>query len=386
MKVGIITFHHTTNFGATLQTYGLWKAIISQGHEVEIIDYRPPAATQYYRHKIINPIYGNFSKIVWLKILIKYFYSSLAKYIKMRDFLVSELTLSKKKFVDREQLKFFLESKADYDAVVCGSDQIWCVNSIRGFDTSYFLDFVNDKCRKLSYAASFGPTANLGENCKSISKLIRNLDNISLRDSNSLNLIQQNCNISGIKVLDPTFIVDYKKVFNLSNNPSNKQYLLLYLEKHLKPQEIDFIDFVAKQKKLTIISIGEPCYKADKILINISPIEWLKYFNHASYIVTNFYHGTIFSIKFKKQFTTFASESKLNKTGDLVDNLGLKNRFVSNIQSNSFEKQLIEIDYNLVDQKLNNEILISKTYLFDALNGKELQKTSLTTIGSCTKN
>ncbi|VEP12236.1 Polysaccharide pyruvyl transferase [Hyella patelloides LEGE 07179] len=386
MKVGIITFHHTTNFGATLQTYGLWKAIKNQGHKVEIIDYRPASATQYYRERIINPISWNFDFLPWLKLLLKYFFPGLAKYIKMRLFLISELNLSEKKFINKEQLKSFLESTKNYDAIVCGSDQIWCINSIRGFDTSYFLDFVNNNCRKLSYAASLGPADSFEEHCEYISKLIRDFDNVSVRDSNSLNLIRQNCGISAVKVLDPTFLVNYQKVFNLRKNPINKEYLLLYIEKIMNSQEIEFIQFLAKKRNLTIISIGEPCYIANKTIVNLSPTDWLSYFNHASYVITNFYHGTIFSIKFNKQFTTLARKSKLNKTGDLLNDLGLSNRFVSNIQSNLFEQQLKEINYDIIGKKLETEISKSKTYLSDALNGNQYKTAPLSTIGTSTKN
>lgn len=369
MKVGIITFHHTTNFGATLQAYGLWQAIKNQGHEVEIIDYRPALATKYYRSRIINPIIMDFkSNLIWFKILIKYLFPSLCKYIRMRLFIISKLKLSNQKFVTQKQLRSFLESEADYDAVVCGSDQIWCIDSIRGYDTSYFLDFTNKKCCKLSYAASFGSTSNLGENYKYINKLIKDFDTITVRDSNSLNFIQQNCSGSAVKVLDPTFLINYSKSFELNKKPRFKPYLLLYVENSLHAEEVDFIRFIAQKRNLIIISIGDPYYVADKKIVNVSPICWLRYLNHASYVVTTFYHGTIFSIKFKKQFTTFARKHKFNKTGDLLNDLCLNNRFMSDFRHNSFKEQLIKIDYDIIDEMLEDRIAKSQGYLSNALN------------------
>lgn len=367
MKLGIITFHHTTNFGATLQAYGLWKVIKDKGYDVEIIDYRPILATQYYRNRIINPIYGKFSRVVRFKIIIRYFIFSLIKYIRMKLFLVSNLNLSKNKFVDKKELKSFLELKSNYDAVICGSDQIWCINSIRGFDTSYFLDFDNSKCRKLSYAASVGSIDSFGNKSKHIGKLIANFDSVSVRDRNTLNLIQHNPNISATKVLDPTFLVKYEKVFDLSRKPIKQQYLLLYVEGSLTSSEISFIKFIAKEKDLTVVSVGEPCYIADSILVNLSPIDWLKYFYHTSYVITTLYHGTIFSLKFRKQFTVLAKPTKINKTGDLLNDLNLNSRFVNNIKPNLFNNLLLDIKYNSVDKIIQNKILESKSYLFESI-------------------
>ncbi|NER78111.1 MAG: polysaccharide pyruvyl transferase family protein [Leptolyngbya sp. SIO1D8] len=376
MKVGIITFHHTTNYGATLQAYALWETIKKQGYKAEIIDYRPHEAVRHYQNKIFMPVEVKGRKNFLIN-LSKYFISGLKKYIRMRYFLISKIKLSKK-ILDREDLPSLVENEHGYDVVVAGSDQIWCTISIRGFNPSYFLDFVTQtsKCRKVSYAASFGPTTTLQNERDSLSHLIKQFNSISVRDSNSLNIVQNEFRSDATKVLDPTFLTDFKTIIP---NRKNKKppYLLLYFEKKILPEEEGFIKSIADKIGLRIISVGDPYSFADEILMGLGPDEWLFYFKHASFIVTGFYHGTIFSIKFEKQFTTLARESKKNKTQDLLNMIGLTHRLVTQIETDTVDEQLLDIDYRMVNDRLAPEINKSKSYLLEALAPEKKMATKI---------
>lgn len=368
MKVGILTFHHTTNYGATLQAYGLWKTIKNEGHDVEFIDYRPyVAAKQYW--KPILPFKLKKNKVY----LRPYALKELLKYLKMRIFLRSNVHLSKS--YTRAGLK---NLDRRYDVVICGSDQVWCLNTYRGFDPSYFLDFIciQNTCRKISYAASFGSTENLGKNKNLISQLISQFNAISVRDSNSLRLIEQECNRQAIRVLDPTFLIEYSEI--LSEPKFEKDYLLIYNETRLKKEEENFIKSIADNKSLDIISIGKYNGIATKNLIGIGPEEWLGYFSQASYIVTNTYHGTIFSIIFKKPFTVLSLKVKIQKTNDLLKHLGLEKRIgLDGKEIGCVQEEYLNINYTSVYEKLEREVLKSKTYLFEALDGKQARLPSM---------
>ncbi|MFE1744299.1 polysaccharide pyruvyl transferase family protein [Coleofasciculus sp. H7-2] len=365
MKVGILTFHHTTNYGATLQAYALWTIIKDQGHDVEFIDYRPHRAVRYYL-KEIQPINKKNKKFL----VNRQAFSNLVKAWKMRRFLLSEVRLSRKKSYLRSGLKEFY---GKYDLVVCGSDQIWCIDTyFRGFDPSYFLDFLSEQktCRKVSYAASFGKTETLGKHQKVICKLISQFDAVAVRDSNSLRLIQEECGREAVKVLDPTFLVDYSKITSVPD--LTDEYLLIYNQTPLNLEQQNFVRAVAKVKNLVIISVGEYDQVAAKNFINISPDEWLGYFSKASYVVTNTYHGTIFSLIFKKSFTVFANKKKSNKTNDLLQLLGLENRVILEPSPvSSITEESLKINYTLIDEKLEKEVFRSKTYLLNALDGKQ---------------
>lgn len=363
MKVGIITFHHTTNYGATLQAYALWETIRDQGYETELIDYRPHSAVRHYRRKIFMPEEKNRGKKYFILNLFKNFLPNLKRYARMRYFLTSNIELSKK-VLDRKDLPSLFEGDRGYDAVVAGSDQVWCTISIRGFDPSYFLDFIPklSKCKKISYAASFGPTKILSDERASVVQMIKDFDAIAVRDSNSLTILQRDCGENAIKVLDPTFLTDFKNIIPIrKQNP--KPYLLLYLEKQISPEEKAFIQSTAERKGLEITSIGDSYGIADKISADVGPKEWLWHFKHASFIVTNFYHGTIFSIKFNKQFTMLARESKINKAKDLLDMLNLTHRMIAGIEADTMAIQSVAIDYESVNERLDQAVLKSHSYL-----------------------
>lgn len=198
MKIGILTFHHTTNYGATLQAYALWKTIKQYGYDVEIIDYRPYKTAINYLGRLmpIKPVHGNYSRYK----LERHFIPYLIQAWRMRRFLVSKLKLSKEKTYTINGLEKFSNQ---YDIVICGSDQIWHTKDrfTGGFNPSFFLDFIDSKnTKKISYAPSFGQTKDLKQDRQLISKLISDFDKISVRDNNSLRLIEQDCDRVATKV------------------------------------------------------------------------------------------------------------------------------------------------------------------------------------------
>lgn len=225
MKVGIITLHHTTNYGATFQAYGLWKAIKELGHEVEIIDYRS--------YKVARAHLGKCLPIRKTQIWNSQFIPFSIQAWRMRKFLVDNMDLSRQKTYTKTGLKKF---SRDYDVVVCGSDEIWHLYSpLTGFDASFFLDFVDSQTsRKISYAPSFSQTKNLEKHEQLIRDLLARFDAISVRDSHSLSLIKE-CDRSAKIVLDPTFLVDFSP---LQTKPKQtKEYILLYTVKNFSEEQ-----------------------------------------------------------------------------------------------------------------------------------------------------
>lgn len=370
MKVGILTFHNTTNYGATLQAYALWRTIQDQGYDAELIDYRPHSSTKYYQNPIKPIRLNNKNKIIVNRTA----HRELLKYLKMRMFLLRNFRTSKYKTYTKDGLKNFAQL---YDTVICGSDQIWCLDSFRGFDPSFFLDFIRSpsNCRKMSYAASFGRTESLGENKDLICELISHFDAVAVRDSNSLRVVQQECNRQATKVLDPTFLFNFDEI--VSEPKFKRDYLIIYTHGGLTAEEEKLIKSIAEMKNLDIISLSSKNNSkiANKVLIGIGPKEWLGYIRKASYVVTNTYHGTIFSIIFRKLFTVLSLEGKGQKITDLLKDLGLEDRLILDRRAiECVKEEYLSINYNSVCEKLDKKILSSKTFLFEALAGKQGQK------------
>jgi len=365
MKIGILTFHHVDNYGATLQAYALWNFLNSQGYDVEIIDYRPiKIAWIYFRSLLpIKRVKFSINESKKIRINEKSFIN-ISRAWKMRRFLLSNLKLSNRKVYDQKGLEYYHDK---YDVIICGSDQIWCLDSFRGYNSSFFLDFVNNTTtRKISYAASFGNTLKLGDFQKEIYTLINQFQSISVRDSNSLKIITNECDKEAAKVLDPTFLIKYDA---LKSPPKIKdQYLLLYIQADIEAEEEYFIKLLAEDKNLTIISVGKYNQLAQINLETASPKEWIGLYSQASYIVTNTYHGAVFSIIFKKVFNVFVPNDKSNKVTDFLIALGLENRvFSEQLTSQILSKQIFNIDYKAVYEILESKILESKKYLVEAI-------------------
>ena len=279
MKIGILTYHCTTNYGATLQAYALLTAIKLQGwKDVEIINYQPLSMLKAYFIRPIQPI----NKTLQINTQV---FVNLKKCLNMRRFVLDNLPLSRKRTYKKANLKKHYQH---YDLVICGSDQIWRIETSKIFSSTFFLGFIDNKtgCRKMSYAASFSDTNSLGKHQETVSNLLKSFDKILVRDSNSLQLVEKECNLPAVKVVDPTFLIDYDGLLVL---PKLKdKYLLIYNQKDFTSLEENFITSTAKNRGLVIVSIGQINKIADLNIVEADPKEWLGYFKASSYIAILF--------------------------------------------------------------------------------------------------
>ncbi|MDB9541440.1 polysaccharide pyruvyl transferase family protein [Anabaenopsis tanganyikae CS-531] len=353
IKIGIITYHHTINYGAILQTYAIFKFLQNKGYEVEVIDYRPESVSweekRYLylsKYFLLNPLGGIKRK--W----------------NMNKFIDKYIKLSPGRFYNIDSLTQYNHA---YDYMICGSDEIWNIN-LRGLDKAYFLDFVsNQQTLKFSYAASFGSTKVLGIDQPKISEIFKQFHAISVRDTNSVKLVKQ-CGFHADKVIDPTFLINYQDVI-IYPKIKNK-YLLVYGS--LTISEAEYVKILAEKEGLEIISIGSHNFtKFGKLdLFDISPEKWLGFFSQASFVVTKFYHGVIFSLIFNKPFIVFEQQSKSVKINDLLSMLNLKQRMLSLTETDQ-NKIKISNDHNLWSyimtdsekNELNKHIEYSQDYL-----------------------
>ena len=349
MKVGILTFHRTLNYGAILQCYGLCRAVKALGHEPEVIDYQPfLAACEYLKYVLRS----------------RYMLGRIGQYRKMQHFLDRYLPLSPRRYWSSSALK---KAAHPYDLIICGSDEIWNLDkSYLGHSGAYFLDFVpGSRVRKASYAASFGSTAALNGRGEEIKNYLRDFRRILVRDASSQKLVE-GCGWRASKVADPTFLSPFDEV---EVPPRlSKKYLLVYAYR-LSSAEEDFIRDTARGKGLYIVSIGHVMKGADENRISVSPGEWVGYFRSASYVVTSFYHGTIFSILSKKPFNVLTKSKKVLKTMDLLQDLGLQRRVFD--PKVPYEQQRDEIDYAPVSGKVEEKTAFSRKCLSDLLGPPE---------------
>ena len=289
----IVGLWYGCNYGSMLTYYALHEVIKNLNYSIMMID---------------NPLEPD--NIIYTKMSPKYMVNSFYR-------------VSKKNKLDN-LIQFNKECKS----FLVGSDQLWNINLSRKLKQFYFLGFANNETKKFSYGTSFGVKYKGNEEEKIITKTnLERFDGISVRDKLSLETLQNDFRIQNVvKVCDPTLlcnISDYTKLISRTNIKYNEEYYLLAyvldpnpeigyrLEKLSNDMKIKVIVILDQSQKrwtinkdnLSIKGFGNVEIKSD---VNIN--EWLWYFNNSNAVFTDSYHGTIFSIIFKKPFVTLINK------------------------------------------------------------------------------
>lgn len=355
-KVGILSMQRIKNYGSFLQAYALKNMIEQLGHNVVFVDYRkePPLVKNENKIKsILNSNASLYNKI---------------KYV-----------IYKKRF-NRNLISLGINNNYNYtpklDVLVIGSDEVFnCVQSNKNVGYSKELFGYNNNAKKIvTYAASFGNTTleklKKYKIDKEIGELLNNIDNISVRDENSYNIVKELTKKDIIYNLDPVLVYDFKSLYN--RKIIKEKYILLYAyTNRMSITELKCIKKYAKDNNLKIYSIGGVHKYIDKF-IDCNPFDILSYFNCAQVIITDTFHGSIFSIITKKKFVTLVRESKNDNYGNeeklyhLLNTLNLKNRIITDIKSLQYVLNK-DIDYKKTDYIISKEKIRTEEYLSNVL-------------------
>lgn len=294
-RIGILTFHYSTNYGAVLQAYALSKFITAQGYDNEIVDYRQISAIKVY----VRQLFGHGG-----------FFSGLKKVVRFQRFIYENLPLSKRKAYFPPGLQKVCEH---YDVLIVGSDEVWKTQSFRGFDPSFFLNFAAAK-RKISFSASVGGEHDFSDKTCIVRSLLMKFDAISVRDDLSSELLKKECGIPSIRLIDPTFLVNLPEL--LVRQTPAKRYIAIYglLEK----SEMAWVESVAADLNLCIVSVGYRNEGSDETDVCAGVDDWLAYLRDASVVVTTFFHGVIFALKFHKKVFVPIRAGKNYKIDQLI--------------------------------------------------------------------
>lgn len=371
MIIGIVTWYKYGNFGSVLQVYALQQAIKKLGYDNNIIQYH---GNQYISKKRTNLTELNqrvIRKIKKIFGICEYKYSSYFeteyqnRNIKFNDFRNNYLVFSKEFGSYKE-----LERNDEYDAYICGSDQIWSPALI---DKFYYLDFVENKNKTIAYAPSFGRSYISKDVSEVVISLINNISFLSIRENKGAELIRELTGREAIVVLDPTFLLSADEWDKILIKPKEiKQYILCYFLGELSACKYHKIKELQKKGdyKLIIIAnkISDLKYK-QFCEINVGPREFIGYVKNASIICTDSFHGIAFSIIFKKQFYAFLRfkdnevNSQNSRVYNILETFSLNSRLVFP------EKEITDSDiyYKNIQEILNNQVLKSIDYLSSSL-------------------
>lgn len=364
MKIKTLTCHDVYNHGASLQAYALQTFLSLQGHDVEIIDYKPDYLSGHYDLKAVcNPVYDKpILRELYLLAKLPQRIKALKRKWAFNRFTRQYLRLTSRRYRSNEELKQALPVA---DAYFAGSDQIWNTIFRNGRDAAFYLDFVPEGKLKASYAASFGTSAIVSGYEKFVKTKIENLDYISVREKSALKILQSMNIERGIHVCDPVFLLPRKRWSEMASVIHMEKYVLVYdFEKNKKIEQIT--TKISKHQNVKIYSISPVHLSyADKEFKNAGPLDFLSLIKNAEYVVSNSFHATAFALIFEKNFCVVNRSEKINeRLQSLLDELEIGKRLVS-----SYHAQLLEpIDFQLVNLKLNNLVGLSQNYLSHILN------------------
>lgn len=364
LKIGILTQPLQDNYGGLLQAYALKEVLKDLGHEVTIIDRRAP------RRSRVRIIASNIKQKI--------------KRTNQRALTQSEVnTISqntnsfKRKYIPEvsDLITSHRGMKAlnnrNFDAFIVGSDQCWRPLYSPKI-TNYFLDFVKDNThiKRISYAASFGTSSwefnrRETQRCK---KLLRKFDAISVREKSGVTLVSSQLGRSDVyHVLDPTMLLStkhYKDIAIREGFKSDIGTLKVYVLDKSQEKD-DFINMLEKQLNLRKFEVmprkrlkdgGVRSNNIDQFQFP-SPAMWLKGFDSAEFVITDSFHGTVFSILFNKPFITIANKKRgIARFESILNTLGLSERLVTDIREVDVN-QIINspIDWDVVNRKLSSE-------------------------------
>lgn len=372
MKINTITCHRVYNHGAALQAWALATFLKQQGHEVNIIDYRPYYLRGHFQWSVNNP---RFDKpiIKWLYLLAKYpgWRKSLARKAAFDAFdnkFIAPL-VTKYCYLSSEELK---QNPPDADVYIAGSDQIWNTMFKNGTDPSFYLDFGSERTKRLSYAASF-TTQKLRNGTEDFVKSkISYLDGISVRESSGVKLLKS-MGYNSVMVCDPVFLIDSNTWISkvATNDGEGERYVVVYdFECSIEVQKI--AERVAKLKGLKIYSIGPYALKyTSHNYINYGPDTFVALIKNATCVISNSFHATAFSLIFNRDMFVVKRADGLNvRMQDLLTRYGMADRLVDS--NTSVDVLMSCIDYDKVNKILIKEIKDSKEWLVKNLTNKEV--------------
>lgn len=379
-RIGIITLVKVNNYGAELQAFATQKVIELLGYDSEIIDYPYYKDKRYKLTKGSRPVFSFsfkdkileflYPKYVWVKTLFSGYKENKQRVENFNLFHKLNTKFSKE-YITAESLY----QGMDYDAYIVGSDQVWNPYNYTSLDP-YFLKFAPADKKRISYASSIGVSSIPSYAFNYYKEGWQSFDSISVREENAVKIVKDISGKDAKWVLDPTLLLDLSEWRKVSSPvPGVKGNYLLIYEITPCPYIKDVAKAIAAEKHLCIIRINADSARKepDSEILNIrnaGPSEFVWLFDHASFVVTNSFHGTAFSINMNKEFLVVTPSRKNNNSRQksLLGLFDLTSRLIQenqNFQVNDLEA----INYYTVNTKLETERAKCIDFLKSSIDG-----------------
>lgn len=361
MKVGVITFHSAYNFGASLQTWALQKVLRNYGLESSVIHYHPAIIDDLYDPIKQTGIKRPF-KIIKLRMTKK---KSLKRHYNYQNFVKKNFNL----IGDFKTYEELSQANLALDAYITGSDQVWNSQHIDGFDPAYYLDFVQGDAMKVSYAASIGRNYILPRYREQVIQSLSGFNAISVREESAMPVIQALTDKAVEVVLDPTLLLkraDYEEI--KVKQDIGEKYIFVYMMEDNR----DVVTFANRISRLTGYPIIQrrpnKRFKNEiESCFTKTPGDFLGLIEGAELVITNSFHGTVFSIIYEKSFLSMLHSDTGSRTIDLLESLKLSSHIVYDINEFSDMDQAKLVEADRVRRSIAAQRIHSLNFLESAL-------------------
>lgn len=343
-KIGIFTFHNADNYGAVLQCYSLYR-YFNKFSKCNVIDYRNRSIDVTSSYKRYYKKYRNILGFM-MSIYMKPAFKKRRKIF--NDFRKRYLGINGEQEMRREDLKALNDS---YDVFVTGSDQVWNLNLTEN-DMTYFLDFVEDKNERYSYAASIGDINTIKLLPKCITEMMK-FNKISVRELSTEKFLKDNYQIYSENNIDPVFLLKKEDWDSIAENFEQTGYLLYFVNGRCNQNTYYIVRKIAKEKNLKIYYMANEDRKYRylylKHLTGISPMKFISIIKNAEFIVTDSFHVTAFSLIYEKEFLYDDKGFYNCRVIDLLQFLGVDGRLVSDVENSNI---LQRVDWDVVHRNI----------------------------------
>ena len=381
VKIGIMTYHAVQNFGAALQAFALQQSIKRMGAAPELIRFFDkhnegrPSGKRHSAFHILKDSYFRNELLFHFRRFMRVRRNTISNSVAFSSFKNVFLNISREPYYDLDDLT---KANTLYNGFIVGSDMVW--TPIGQNLDAYFLQFA-EKGKRYSYAASMtGCNGYNNEEVDKIKAYIPSFDMISCREAEGVEYAKQFTSQHVELVCDPTLLldkIDWKEELNLKEYIGTKPYILCYMfggvPKAVKTQ----LRRISQERNFDIRYVPSLPYEFDaelKLGNNgpCGPREFAELFLNASFVVTNSYHGFLFSLINEKPFLVYHRESKNkwkaneSRISDLLSYIGQEERYVDIYKV--IKNEDFTLDYSTITPRLKHFRESSLSYLRSVVN------------------
>ncbi|WP_432709236.1 polysaccharide pyruvyl transferase family protein [Pedobacter sp.] len=342
MRIGIITFHWGTNYGGVLQAFALQEYLKKMGHEVSIINYFPKSQSESFIRSVISKSLRNS-------------FNNAKTFFKEKRFVpfrVENLTLTRRYY----SLEDLQKHPPEMDVYISGSDQVWNPYILDTYGIPYYLGFGDQTVKRISYAVSLGCIDYPKEKMDLIRSFLKDFDALSVRENTGITILQH-VDVKEVALMpDPTLLLGEADLAKFIRPLQKKvgAFAFFYILQEDQNCINDIYKFVTGKLRLHVVNTKH--FKHATMSIE----EWLSNIANSMFVVTNSFHGVVFSLLLKRNFLVVPVEGRHAGMNDRIETLltkfGLEDKIVREYNEANLVRQLnIAIDWVKIG-RINDEL------------------------------